>query len=373
MVDEYIKDYIPMQEKFEELAKVLKNIKKGEKILIIGDNDGDGIPGSAIFAKILKKLGFEYKKDFFTLFPEHAFRGTIKENKEKQKELSQYNYLFLIDMSMYDYSFLPKTAFICVIDHHKVDANVNLLINPMYDNEMKTKPNCCSCALTYCLYRLMFGENQLLQKIAFAASMYDWFPIGSLPYLNISQQDPEYFVNGGYINPTNYELVFIAYQLYDKDFGTQFVFDKLFYETDNDLKSIVLLPQAFWDRLNAFNKKANKALQHVFETINRHNDTIIIYLKEKDRPYKNALNIRVKAIYPGTHSFIFFENKKEKGYNISCRSQIVDLVKLIDFLKTQCKTIFGGGHSVAAGFFVKKKEFEKCKQLIIDNIEKFKK
>jgi nanoRNase/pAp phosphatase (c-di-AMP/oligoRNAs hydrolase) len=47
------------------------------------------------------------------------------------------------------------------------------------------------------------------------------------------------------------------------------------------------------------------------------------------------------------------------------------LVKLIEFLKTQCKTIFGGGHSVAAGFFVKKNEFENCKKLILENIDKF--
>jgi len=370
MVEEYNKDYIPMREKFEELAKVLKNIKKGEKILIIGDNDGDGIPASAIFAKILVKLGLEYKKDFFTLFPEHDFRGLIKEDKEKQKELQQYKYIFLIDFSLDDCSFLSN-SYICVLDHHKVDTKVNLVINPMYDDEMKTKQNCCSAALTYCLYRLMFGEDLILQKIAFVASMYDWFPIGSLPYLNISKEDTEYFVNGGYINPANYELVFITYQLYDDEFGTQFVFDRLFYDTDKDLKSIVILPRAFWDKLNAFNKRANKVLIKIFEEIEQVKDLNLVYLKEKDRPYKNALNIRIRSVYPGKSSFIFFQNKKEKGYNVSCRSQKYDLVKLIEFLKTQT-SIQGGGHSVAAGFFVKKKELVLCKKLIVDNIEKFK-
>jgi hypothetical protein len=191
----------------------------------------------------------------------------------------------------------------------------------MCDDEMKTKPNCCAAALVYCLYRVMFEDNLILQKIAFAASLYDWFPIGSLPYLNISKDDTEYFVNEGYINPTNYELVFITYQLYDKKFGSQFVFDKLFYETENNLRPIVILPQAFWDKLNAFNKRANKVLVKIFDTIEEINDLNLVYLKENTRPYKNALNIRLRAVYPGKSSFIFFENKKEKGYNVSCRSQ----------------------------------------------------
>jgi len=392
MVEEYNKDYIPMnrntsisdtseahhsdaipmQEKFEELAKVLKNIKKDEKILIIGDNDGDGIPASAIFAKILKKLGKEYKNDFQVMFVEHDFRNFIKEDLEKQKFLQSFNYIFLIDMSMDDYSFLTN-KYICVIDHHKADAKVNLLINPMYDEEMKTKQNCSACALVYALYRIMFGENKILQKIAFVSSMLDWFPIGSLPYLNISKEDPEYFVNGGYIIPSNYSLATITFLVKDEEFGSNWIFEKLFLETDDNLKSIVQLPEKFYKKLNDQRTRFTKAMKKIFDNLETYDSLIFLVTKEKYREHKVTINVDLQAMYPNVTSFLVFENKKEQGYNISSRSQTIDLVKLGEFAKQHCKTLAGGGHSVAAGFFIRKQEFKKYKQLIIDNYNKFKK
>ena len=74
---------IPMKTKFEELKQVLENIKKDDKILIICDNDGDGIPAAAIFAKILKNFGKNIK-DFQILFANHDFRFSVLQDKETQ-------------------------------------------------------------------------------------------------------------------------------------------------------------------------------------------------------------------------------------------------------------------------------------------------
>ena len=163
MVSDYMIIDVPMHDKFEELKKVLNGIKKGEKILIIGDSDGDGIPGAAIFAKILKKLGLEYKKDFQVVFVEHDFRNFIKENKEQQEYFKTFNYLFLIDMSMDDYSFLTNN-YICVIDHHKAEGKVNLMINPMYDSEMKNKINLIT-PINIIYYLLIQLKNIAIIKI----------------------------------------------------------------------------------------------------------------------------------------------------------------------------------------------------------------
>lgn len=367
---------IPMNEKFEELKKVLENIKKDDKILIICDNDGDGIPAAAIFAKILKKLDKEYKKDFELMFVEHDFRYFITQDKTKQEYLQKFNYIFLLDVAIDDRSFL-KNNFVGVIDHHKMGDNspdiFDLLINPVYHEEMKKELNCSACALTYCAYRFMFGKNKILEKIAFASSMADWFPIGSLPYLGIDKNDSEYFVNGGYIVPSNHMLNTICFQLYDSEFGSLFAFEKLFLETDNDLKSIVLLPEKFYKKLNKAKEKSTKAINKIFKTVFRKNDLIFLELKEKDREFKTQINVNLQAIYPGTTTFLAFENKKEKGYNISSRSQTIDLVALGNFAKQTCKTLNGGGHSVAAGFFIKKSELKKYKSLILDNYEKFRK
>ncbi len=372
-----VESYIPMQEKFEELKTVLENIKKNDNILIIADNDGDGIPAAAIFAKILRKLGFEYKKDFQVIFVDHDFRGLIKNNIEKQKYLQTFKYIFLLDFSLNDYSFL-KNTFIGVIDHHKINEDCklesfDLIINPMYHDEMKSKENCCACALVYCAYRFMFGKDEILEKIAFASSMSDWFPIGSLIYLGIEKNNSEYFVNGGYIVPSNNILNTICFQLTDPEFGSLWAFEKLFLETDKDLQSIILLPEKFYKKLNKQNERVNKALNRIFRNIFRVEDLIFLELREKDKKYKLNINVNLQVVYPGTTTFLAFENKKEKGYNISSRSQIIDLVVLGNFAKQTCKTLVGGGHSVAAGFFIKKSEFAKYKKLIIENYNNFKK
>jgi hypothetical protein len=238
---------------------------------------------------------------------------------------------------------------------------------------MKLKENCSACALVYCAYRFMFGPNKILEKIAFASSMADWFPIGSLPYLGIEKNNPEYFVNGGYVFPPNHMLNTICFQLYDSEFGSLFAFEKLFLETDNDLKSIILLPEKFYKKLNKQKERSNKNLIRIFNLVKRNGDLIFLELKEKEREFKQNINVNLQAIYPGTTTFLAFENKKEKGYNISSRSQTINLVALGEFAKETCKTLKGGGHSVAAGFFVKKSEFAKYKKLIIENIDKFKK
>ena len=57
----------------------------------------------------------------------------------------------------------------------------------MFDKVMKNKPNCSTGALSYCAYRYIFGDDFILQKIGFTASIYDYFLYGSLPYLNVDK------------------------------------------------------------------------------------------------------------------------------------------------------------------------------------------
>ncbi|PIU22187.1 MAG: hypothetical protein COT14_02420 [Candidatus Diapherotrites archaeon CG08_land_8_20_14_0_20_30_16] len=367
-----VENYIPMLEKFEELKKVLQNIKKGEKILIIADNDPDGVTSAFIFCRLLEKFGFEYKKEFFCMFTEHDFRGQIKNQPETQKQIAQHKYIFLLDMSMDDYSFL-QDSYICVIDHHKADQEVNLLINPMYDDDLKSKPNCSASALVYCAYRYIFGNDKLLQKIAFSGALADWFVIGSLPYLNVDINNEEYFVNSGQILPPLSILLPIYSNLSTEKFGADWVLERMLNNVKIDLKAIVILPEEFYKEYNKYKKRLIKRMQTIFDNAEIFNNTIILELTSKDRKFKPAIQDNLEVIYSSSTRFVFFENKKEKGYQASCRSKDYDLVKLIEFLKTECKTLFGGGHSVAVGFFVKKKEFEKCKKLIIENIDKFRK
>jgi len=369
-MDKNVESYIPMKDKFEELKKVLDNIKKGEKILLIGDNDGDGIPGCAIFSKILKKYGFEYKKDFDVIFINHDFKYTLTQDKQKQEFFRKYDYFILIDTA-FNLSFL-QSKFVCIMDHHKVDAKADLMINPQFYNETKNDLNCCACALVYCAYRYIFGKNKLLEKIAFASSLADWMPMGSLPYLGISHENTEYFVNGGYVVPSNNILNTICFLQDDKKFGAKWAFEKLFLETDKNLKSIVLLPEEFYKKLNKQKLRFSQIAKTIFDKVQEYNNVIFLILDHNYKEFKPNINVDLQAIYPGTTMFLIFENKQEKRYQFSCRSQTHDLVKLIGFLKKKCKTVVGGGHSVAAGFFVNNTEFVICKQLIIQNIKQFK-
>lgn len=373
MTGEYMGNYgkdIPMRDKFEDLKTVLSNIEKGKKILIIGDNDGDGVPASAIFAKILKKFGFEYKVDFNVFFAGHSFAYDLDQDKQKQDFFKKYDYFFFLDTS-FDLSFL-QNKFVCVLDHHKVNIKPDLLINPIYHKDTKDKLNCCACALSYGAYRYFFGKNKILERIAFASCVSDWFPIGSLPYLGISKEDPEYFVNGDYIIPTIQKLNPIYYLLNIPKYNATWAFERVFFETDTDLKSIVHLPVDFYQKLYKQDLIFVKERKNIFDNLQKYDGFVFLTLDSKYRKFKTKINQDLQAIYSDITSFVGFRDYEEDGYAFSCRSQNYDLVKLINFMKQTCKTLKGGGHPAAAGLFVKTAEFDLYKQLIIENIKNFK-
>ncbi len=362
----------PMQDKLEELRKALQNLKKQDKILIIADNDPDGISASFIFCRLLEKYNLKYKTNFFVKLVEHDFRGLIANLPETQKELLEYNYIFLLDLSLNDYSFLSKNIFICVIDHHKVKSNVNLEINPTnYFSDNKKMVS--TSALVYSAYRFIVGDDKILQKIGFVGALCDCCAIHSLQYLSIELNDEEYFVNDGQILPILPNLLIPFSLLCDEKYNGKWIFERLLVEVKTNLISLLVLPEEFHKRLNIYKLKSEKRVSTIFANAKICKKIIFLDLVQKDRGYKTMINANLQLGFPDKTSFVFFENKKEKGYNVSCRSRDYDLVKLIEFLKSECKTMFGGWHSAAAGFFVEKTEYEKCKKLIIENLKKFKK
>ena len=252
------------------------------------------------------------------------------------------------------------------------ETKANLVINPMFDKVMKNKPNCSTGALSYCAYRYIFGDDFILQKIGFTASIYDYFLYGSLPYLNVDKYNLNYFTNDGFVMPDNYSFNEIYSLIEDKKFGSLWIFEKLFFDANDNLKPIVLLPNAFYKKLYKKRLKAKNIVEKLIENIVFFDNCLMLTLPEKYENYKADLNFHLRAIYLNKSTFIFFENKKENGYMASCRSHTYDLIELANFLKINCKTFSGGGHIPAIGFFIKETELKKCKSLIMKNIAKFK-
>lgn len=359
---------IHMKEKFEELKKVLLSIKKGSKILIIGDRDHDGIPSAVILSRIFENLGFAYEKDFFVRFKNHSDMKEFN-NGDAQKDLQKYNYIFFLDFSLENTSYL-KNSFLVTIDHHKVNAQANIVINPSF--ELPNAKNPAACALVYYLYYIMFGHEKTLQRLAFVGALLDWFIMGSLPYLDLTKESEGYFVNDGLIIPGIYSLGFIFYLVDSDEFSDIWVFKRIFFECRNDLLKMRFLPQDFYKTINKNSSKNSKTIEKLFSKIVVENNVIFLNLKNITDELKKQTNQAVQVLYPEYTSIMIVEDKLNNKCIVSMRSRNHNLVNLIDFLKTKTKIIQGGGHPVAAGISFNKSELNKIKKLILENIDRFK-
>ena len=359
---------IPMRAKFEELKKVLLSIKKGSKILIIGDRDHDGIPSAVILSRIFENLGFAYEKDFFVKFKNHSDMKDFNDEKTQQ-ELQKYNYIFFLDFSLENTSFL-KNSFLVTLDHHKTNAQANLVINPSF--ELSNSENPSACALTYYLYFLMFGHDKNLQRLAFIGALLDWFVMGSLPYLDLTKDSEGYFVNGGLVVPGIYSLGFIFYMVDSEEFSDMWVFKRIFFECRENLLKMRFLPPNFYKRLNKNSSKNSKIIENLFSKIIIEKNIIFLNLNNITDELKKQTNQAVQVLFPEYTSIILVTNKTDNKCVVSMRSRKHNLVELINYLKANAKLIQGGGHPVAAGCSFEKSELIKIKKLILKHIDDFK-
>ncbi len=332
---------LDFSEKYEILKKILKNIDG--KILIFSHYDFDGISSAIVFSEILEKYDLKYKKDFDVHFArdnEHKILDT-----ENKTSFDKYKYIFFLDYSLTNYDYLKdKTIF--VIDHHKVNNNIDNIINPALYIESRYLPS--NSAIVYDFYYYLFNENLFLKKIAGLGAISDFMIFGSLPYLHTNDKDLDFFMNNSeLIKPMALEITQLEEKIYNQKGLEINIFEKLFLK--KDIKEILYFTD---DEINLIIKIKEKELKKTYKylqklNIDENKKLLILELEFEDKELKKYLLNVLEFLYSDYIKIIYMRSNHLCSINL--RSPNLDLTKLLESLKKDFPNLNGGGHPFASG------------------------
>lgn len=127
-----------MEKLYSEAVKFLKNIAKGEKVLILSHWDMDGISSAAVISRVLRNLRGK-EADFFKI-PEDR-RHDIDEKTEKKVSKGEIDKVIILDINP-GYEALQKLLKhlrdkILIIDHHNFERipEGTVFVNPRVERD----------------------------------------------------------------------------------------------------------------------------------------------------------------------------------------------------------------------------------------------
>ena len=156
-------------EDFKSAAKLIdEHIEQNKKILLFGDYDVDGGCSVALLAKYLKFKG----ADFNYYIPDR-FKDGYGPNLTLMKKFSKekINLIIFVDCgtnSFDEINFLNSNGIkSIIIDHHKIDnfkVNPSVFINPLKNSDYKKYNFFCSTNLVFFLLRFILYKNRENKK-----------------------------------------------------------------------------------------------------------------------------------------------------------------------------------------------------------------
>ncbi len=359
---------------------LLNSIKKNEKICILGDYDVDGICATSLLVRYFSHIN---QKHFFYI-PDRVNDGYGATKKLFEKLiLKNPKLVIMVDCgstSIEAIDFLNQHNIrSIIIDHHEIHKpypNSNAIINPKKELTNKENSFLCTTALTYFFIDVLIKKNKSNFKLSkfliyvLLATICDVMPLRKINKI-IARKTLE-----NYNLKSNKALSYIFDQFNLKkkitvddlgfligpiiNAGGRLNFSKFGVEllTTND-------EQIIKDRSNKLinlNNKRKKIEEDIlneidFEKIKKENKNVIIY-------YKNNLNEGLIGIIASRLKDYF--NKPSivitKSNNIlkaSARStSSYNIGNLIKLLIDHNIIDSGGGHNMAAGFTIKKKNIK---------------
>ena len=154
---------------FEKAHKLIEEqIKNNNKLLIFGDYDVDGSCSVAMLARYLK-----FRKAEFDYFVPDRFRDGYGPNVELLKGLLKHNYNLIIFVdcgtnAVDEINYLNKlNVNSIIIDHHKINnlsLKPSVFINPLKSSEYSKYKIFCSTNLVFFLLRYILFKNQEINK-----------------------------------------------------------------------------------------------------------------------------------------------------------------------------------------------------------------
>jgi single-stranded-DNA-specific exonuclease len=148
------------------VKRILKSIKKREKIAIFSDYDADGIPGAVVLHDFFKKIGFSNFVNYIPLRNEEGF-GL---NKEAIKNLcdQKVNLLITIDCGITDISevdYINKCGMdVIITDHHipgKKLPKAYAIINPKQKGDNYPEKMLCGSGVIFKVIQALIKSGKL--------------------------------------------------------------------------------------------------------------------------------------------------------------------------------------------------------------------
>ena len=368
-----------------------EHIEQNKKILLFGDYDVDGGCSVALIAKYLK-----FRQANFDFFIPDRFKDGYGPNLSLMKQFSKekINLIIFVDCgtnSFDEIKFLNSNGIkSIIIDHHKIDnfkINPSVFINPLKSSDYKKYNFFCSTNLVFFLLRFILSKNK--ENIKFNLSKYliyaalgticDVMPLrGINRYLSIEA------INSFDLNEDNA----FSYILKIKKINRKLTIDDLGYLIGPVLNSGGRLGRS---------KLATKLLISEDKKEVQKISTDLLYTNEKRKIIEDRTLQKIEKKIVLNKNYIFHvEESISEGilgilaarlaekYNRpvvlatysgtiikgSARSiEEIDIGKILLNLKQKNILIKGGGHAMAGGFSLFKKNIKKIDEYLQKQIK----
>jgi len=378
---------------FNQSIKLVVNcINNNEKICILGDYDVDGSAATSLFVKILESINHP----FFYYIPDREIDGYGATKKLfKKLILDKPKLIIMVDCgstSNEAIDFLNENKIkSLIIDHHEINKpfpNANSIINPKKDNGYREYDYLCATTLTYFFLDLLIKEIKSETNIAdyliyvLLATVCDVMPLRKLNRLIALNVLKNFDISKNLPLNTLFELNGKKNKITINDLGYLIGpilnaggrLGKSQYATEllsSDNNQIVNDRSNNLIRLNNIRKEIETlVLDEIdFQEIEKENKDIIIYYNPNiNEGLIGIIAARLKDYFNKPSIVITASNKLLKG---SARS-IYDynIGRVIKNSLDKGIIIKGGGHNMAAGFTLNKKNLNRFENYILEDFLK---
>ena len=366
---------------------VFDTINNNENICILGDYDVDGSAATSLFVRFFESL----KHPFFYYIPDREIDGYGASKKLFQKLiLKKPKLIIMVDCgstSNEAIEFLNENNIkSLIIDHHEINRpfpKANMIINPKKDNGYVEYDYLCATALVYFFLDLLFKKIKCKISISdylvyvLLATVCDVMPIRKLNRLIALTVIKNFDINKNIAFKELFNLNNKKNKLSINDLA--FLIGPILNAGGRLGKSSYASELLSSDNLKIVNIKSNKLIklnnkrkeietsiinEIDFQKIEDENkDLIVYYDKNINEGLIGIIAARLKDYFNKPSIVITNSNELLKGsarsvYNYNIGQAIKNLLdkKII---------IRGGGHNMAAGFTLKKKNLKNFKDFIL--------
>ncbi|MEM7819595.1 MAG: DHHA1 domain-containing protein [Candidatus Aenigmatarchaeota archaeon] len=341
----------------------LKSIKPTDEIVIIFNNDADGICACALINKFLEKTG--RKRPYIISQPMPMDKNLIR-----RIQTTIPNKIIFLDLAVdQQQSILKKLGGICdilIIDHHQVYKNLSKKNVVHYNPRFKNKNIYQSTS--YLVYKICSKIINMSEYLWIAA-------IGIVADYNLNDsKDLVNEIKNKYSIKKLEKSIFSQWSdmIYAVRATKYLSCEQIVYIIENVKNFENLSSIENYDKmLDAYQKISNETMS-ILSDIERNHETIgnIIFYNIKSKyNLSSQISTKLSEKYPDKLIITYEKNKNKIKVSARNQSNKIDAGKVLK-LATKGLKASGGGHEAAAGATLLSKDWEKFKENLIKIVNK---